>query len=61
MICGDGTDGAVYYDLGPRELQGLERYRQEALDLGLAEPGNTPAFFGSFAPTEPVSEGEIAP
>ena len=59
----DGTDGAVYYDLGPRELQGLQRYRQEALDLGLAEPGITPEYYGSFAPTEPdsVSEGEIAP
>jgi chorismate dehydratase len=56
----DGTAGAIHYDLGPRDLQGLQRYHQEALDLGLAEPGITPEYFGRFAPTEPdsVSEGD---
>jgi len=35
----DGTGGAVYYDIGPAEIEGLQRFHAEAAALGLAEPG----------------------
>lgn len=56
----DGTAGAVYYDIGPRELQGLRRFHEEALALGLAEPGVEPAYYGGPAKNT-VMEGDQAP
>ncbi len=48
----DGTGGAVYYDLDDRDMQGLHRFHQEALALGLAEPGINPAYVGGSAPRD---------
>lgn len=40
----DGTEGAIYYDLGAEERAGLERFRAEAVALDLADPSMAPAF-----------------
>ena len=34
----DGTDGAIYYDIGDEDLAGLRRFHREAADLDLADP-----------------------
>ena len=34
----DGTDGAIYYDIGEEDLVGLRRFHREAADLDLADP-----------------------
>ncbi len=47
----DGTGGAVYYDLGPAESRGLQRFRDEAVALGLAEHGIEPEFLALPAAT----------
>lgn len=38
----DGTEGAIYYDLGEAELAGLARFHVEAAELGLADPAIEP-------------------
>ena len=38
----DGTDGAIYYTLGPAEHAGLHRFHQEAAALDLADLANVP-------------------
>ncbi len=38
----DGTGGMVYYEMTDTELEGFWRYRDEAVALGLAEPGVEP-------------------
>lgn len=40
----DGTDGAIYYDLGPDEHAGLARFHREAAALDLADPAIDPTF-----------------
>jgi chorismate dehydratase len=40
----DGTGGAVRYALGARERAGLQRFRDEAVAIGLADPAITPTF-----------------
>jgi chorismate dehydratase len=42
--CADGTGGAVHYTVGRAELEGLRRFRDEAVRLGLAEPDVDVAF-----------------
>lgn len=56
----DGTGGAVYYEIGSRELQGLRRYHEEALALGLVEPGVEPAYWVGSA-KDAVMEGDHTP
>jgi len=43
------NEGGVHYDLGAEERQGLERFRTEAVALGLAEPGVVPELLGNPA------------
>ena len=38
----DGTEGAIYYDLGDDELAGLARFHSEAAELGLVDPAIEP-------------------
>ena len=42
----DGTDGAIYYDLGPDELSGLRRFRDAAAALDLADGSIEPQLIG---------------
>jgi chorismate dehydratase len=42
----DGTDGSIRYELGALDLKALRVFRDEALALGLCEPGIEPRWFG---------------
>ncbi len=58
----DGTNGAVYYRIDDRDMRGLDRFHQEALTLGLCEPGITPAYFDGSAPSDlDTTEKEVSP
>jgi chorismate dehydratase len=43
-------EGGVHYDLGADERAGLERFRREAVRLGLVEPDLRPTFVGGREP-----------
>ena len=40
----DGTDGAIYYEIGEDELRGLRRFHTEAAALDLADAAIEPLF-----------------